>query len=89
MIRVFAGTNKEVNEEVRAWLAFHGFFYYPCDYFIKQAKVALGGTRDDLMVVLVDDVGNIIWRKSIPDATWKVRDEMYRIGLVAEDARID
>lgn len=76
MIMVFAGASEEVNEKVRDWLMFHGFFYYSLSPFVKGAKKLLGGTQRDVLVV--EKQGGNYWSTMrVREGSWEEKDEMY------------
>ena len=86
MIIVFAGADERVNGEVRDWLRFHGFYYFPLCQFVKSAKGVLGGTQRDVLVV--EERGGKYWeRMRVREGSWEERDEVSRVFRVREKAR--
>lgn len=81
MIKVYGGTNEEVNREVRRWLRYWGFYWYPHSDFMWGLKESMGKAGD--MLVVADEVETMV----VVKATWKMKEVLYwRLGI-PEDAQ--
>ena len=76
MIKVYGGIDDEVNSEVRMWLRYWGFYWYPNSRITRNLKARMGVGRDNLVVIDEVEAG-VVGRMMIRDTKRRDKELLY------------